>query len=470
MLIKNSEKKLLWDIMAHSGMVIDKPCGGNGTCGKCKVKASGNLSPLSEAESNILTDEEKKNGVRLACRAFAFGDVEVDFCAKEGLNGDVKTDFCISESLNSVDKCIAAIDLGTTVIEANFYLPDAKTLLKHGKMLNPQGKFGADIISRIMFSKSEEGRDILRKELFSSIRNLAGDLYDKIEYSVVTGNTAMLHFYSGLDSGSIASYPFKPETLFGSWNENVYIPRCISAYVGADTTLAILASGMLSEGPSLLVDIGTNGEMALYSGGKLYVSSTAAGPAFEGASISHGMFAVSGAINHVSADGSYKTVGGEKPKGICASGLIDAICYMLKKGIISKDGYLEKDFPINESSVFISPQDVRNFQLGKAAIRAGIETLLKKAEISANELKKLYITGALGKNANMENCQKTGLIPKIPKEKIILLSNAALKGASMILEDRNNIKITEEIAKKAEYTELSLCDEFTKNYIEYISF
>ncbi|MBE7028250.1 MAG: DUF4445 domain-containing protein [Ruminococcaceae bacterium] len=470
MLIKNSEKKLLWEVLAHSGMSIDKPCGGNGTCGKCKVKASGNLLPMSETESMLLSDEEKKNGIRLACRAFALGDVEVCGLYRKGLNDKDEAQFYCSEDLNNVDKCIAAIDLGTTVIEAKFYTPDAKKLLKHGKMINPQGKFGADVISRIMFSKNEDGKELLKNELSSAILELSGDLYEKIEYSVVAGNTAMLHFYSGLDACSIASYPFKPKTLFGSWNENVYIPRCISAYVGADTTLAILSSGMLLETPSLLVDIGTNGEIALCSGEKLYVSSAAAGPAFEGASISHGMFAINGAINHVSASGSYETVGGEPPKGICASGLIDAVCYMLNTGKISKDGYLEKEFEIDKSSVFISPQDIRNFQLGKAAIRAGIETLLDKANISAHELKRLYIAGALGKNADIENCKKIGLIPKIEKEKIILLSNAALRGASMILEDRENIKITEEIAKKGECIELSLCEEFTKKYIEYMSF
>jgi len=131
---------------------------------------------------------------------------------------------------------------------------------------------------------------------------------------------------------------------------------------------------------------------------------------------------------------------------------------------------VKKEFEIDKSSVFISPQDIRNFQLGKAAIRAGIETLLDKANISAHELKRLYIAGALGKNADIENCKKIGLIPKIEKEKIILLSNAALRGASMILEDRENIKITEEIAKKGECIELSLCEEFTKKYIEYMSF
>lgn len=465
--IKNRGKKLLSELLAENNINLDMPCGGGGVCGKCKIKAKGALSSFSDAERRLLSDAEKQNGVRLACKTFVFGDVEIDH------DYDGKFEVMQSRAFNVIneEKCIAAIDLGTTFIEAKFYSQDGKTLLKHGKIKNPQTKYGADIVSRIMFSKESDGREKLRKELFSAISELAGDFYDKIERCVIVGNTSMLHFYSGLDTSKIATYPFEPETLFGYWEKNVFLPRCISSYVGADTVAAILASDMLiRKAPSLLVDIGTNGEMALFDGEKLFVASTAAGPALEGASISYGMIAKSGAIKHIFNDGSYETVGDSAPKGICASGLIDAVSYMLKTKKISKDGYLSDEFEINKSGVFLLPKDIRNFQLAKAAIKAGIETLLNITGISVNELNKLYITGALGSNADVENCMEVGLIPKIDKNKIILLENAALCGASMILKDEKNIKISDEIARKAKHIELSLSDEFSKKYIDSLSF
>lgn len=461
MLIKNSKEQLLSEILIENGINIDKPCGGNGTCGKCKVKVRGNLSEISNSEKTFLSSKELKEGIRLACKTIAFGDVEFDFCGEED---DEKTQQAIPE------KCVAAVDLGTTVIEAQFYSKDGNRLIKHEKINNPLGKFGADIISRIMFSVEENGKEKIKEELHLAIKQLSGILYDYTERFAIVGNTAMLHFYSGLDTSKMASYPFEPESYFGIWEKNTFMPRCISAYCGADITTAILASGMLEEVPSLLVDIGTNGEMALFDGKKLYVTSTAAGPALEGASISCGMMAKSGAIKRVLNDGSYETVDGTAPKGICASGLIDAICFMLKKGIMTKDGYLEKDYEIKNSGVFISPKDVRNFQLAKASIKAGIETLLEKRGIKACELKKVYIAGALGSNTDTDNAMKAGLIPELKKNKIILLGNAALKGASMILTDENNILKTDEIARNAEYIELSLTEEFTKRYIDNISF
>lgn len=457
-------KKLLSDLLTEKGINIDKPCGGGGICGKCKIKVKGNLSPVSDSEKKLLTDEELAMGVRLACKTYVMGTFEAEtekvFCVEE-----------IIEQAGKTDEYCAAIDIGTTVIEASFFsLPDFK-LIKQSKIKNPQCEFGADVISRITFAKDDNGRKLLKAALEKAIIKLSENLSDKIKSCVITGNTTMLHLYSGIDPTPMARYPFKVPSHFGIWSENVFLPHCISAYVGADTVTAVLASGMMkADSPSLLVDIGTNGEIVLFDGKSLHCTSTAAGPALEGASISMGMFASKGAIKHVKANGDYETIENGIPEGICASGIIDAVCYMLKAGVINKDGYLENDFEIGDSGVFIMPEDIRKIQLAKAAIRAGIDTLLLKNGIKEDELKTVYIAGALGNNVDIKNCMKIGLIPDIENDRIKLICNAALEGCVMILKDKSMCEKTADIAKKAVVCELAVSDEFTKRYIECISF
>ncbi|MBR2500309.1 MAG: DUF4445 domain-containing protein, partial [Clostridia bacterium] len=373
--------------------------------------------------------------------------------------------------IDDIEVCVAAVDIGTTVVEAYFFsLPDYK-LIKKAKTKNLQKQFGADVISRVTFAKDEDAINKLKQAAEDSIKELAGSLYDKVTNWVITGNTTMLYLFEGINPESIAQYPFKTETLFGYSRENIYLPPCISAYIGADVVAAILSSNMLNEEyPSMLVDIGTNGEIALFDGEKLHCASTSAGPALEGASISMGMTALKGAICKVDKDGNFETIEKEKPTGICASGLIDAVAYMLDTGVLKEDGYLDKPFEIPESSVFITPKDIREVQLAKSAICAGIETLLSVNKIDVSKLKTLYIAGALGNNADIENCKRIGLIPKIDSKKIKLLGNAALCGAVMILKNENLKEKTEEIVSKAQICELSLSDEFTSNYINNMSF
>ena len=461
--LTSEEKTLISDLLLEKNVAIDRLCGGMGTCGKCKVKATGDLSPLCEAEKKFLSEKEINENVRLACKTYVCGKATVEVCENSGLIEETEID--------DIEVCVAAVDIGTTVVEAYFFsLPDYK-LIKKAKTKNLQKQFGADVISRVTFAKDEDAINKLKQAAEDSIKELAGSLYDKVTNWVITGNTTMLYLFEGINPESIAQYPFKTETLFGYSRENIYLPPCISAYIGADVVAAILSSNMLNEEyPSMLVDIGTNGEIALFDGEKLHCASTSAGPALEGASISMGMTALKGAICKVDKDGNFETIEKEKPTGICASGLIDAVAYMLDTGVLKEDGYLDKPFEIPESNVFITPKDIREVQLAKSAICAGIETLLSVNKIDVSKLKTLYIAGALGNNADIENCKRIGLIPKIDSKKIKLLGNAALCGAVMILKNENLKEKTEEIVSKAQICELSLSDEFTSNYINNMSF
>ncbi len=290
---------------------------------------------------------------------------------------------------------------------------------------------------------------------------------------VITGNTIMLHFLTGLNTLGIAQAPFTPESLFGMWNGRTYVPRCISSYVGADITTAVIASNMLGEKTSFLVDIGTNGEMALWHKGKLTCCSTAAGPAFEGADISHGMLATTGAINKVyiiDNTVAYETIDGAEAIGICGTGVIDAISCMLTLGIIDETGYMDNDFEIGNSGIYITNQDVRAVQLAKAAISAGIEALLSECKVSYEEIEKFYIAGGFGAFIDINSSANIGLIPKPIINKAVVLGNAAGIGAAVILQSRDMLEKSEEIAKTAAAIELADSPVFTEKYINNMYF
>ncbi len=461
------------DVLIRNGFSVTSPCGGNGRCGKCKIKAAGSLSPLSESERKHLTDAEINEGYRLACctrieggcEAYYENESDTLYGLAEGLTAETQLD-----PLTGAENCFAAaVDIGTTTVAVSiFKMPECLPIYSDC-VLNPQIKYGADVITRITYA-NDGGTENLKKAIREAAEKIFAAAGKEISVSVVTGNTTMLHFFEGLDTSRLAVFPFTPASLFGKRTENFYFPRCISAFVGADITCAVLASGMMKEREAFLVDLGTNGEMAYLKDGKLTCCSTAAGPAFEGAGISCGMTASDGAIDRVylSKDGemNYTVLGGGKAKGICGSGLIDAVACMLEMGVLDETGYLEKDFEIGDSGVCITLEDIRAVQLAKSAIRAGIETLTRDAENIGN----FYIAGGFGNYVSKRNCVKIGLIPEGMENKIIVIGNGALSGASMILKNVKCLEESEKIANAAVTAELATDPIFVNNYINYMMF
>ena len=445
-------KILLSDAMENAGIHHDKPCGGKGTCKKCMVTANGKkvLACMTYADTDTIIDYTNDWD---DIQSIVFSK-EVEFQRKPVINSGYGL----------------AVDVGTTTIAGYIYKFPEGICVKSMGLPNLQKAHGADVISRIEFAKSG-GSETLRQELFHQI-NVLSQGYDIDKY-VICGNTTMLHFITGLDSSGIAVAPFTPLSLFGEWYGNIYYPRCISSYVGADITTAIIASGMMNDKASFLVDIGTNGEMALFNNGKLLCCSTAAGPAFEGANISSGMLSVGGAINKVYIeDGKicFTTVDNKDPIGICGTGLIDAVCCMLKLGIIDDTGYLEKEFEIGDSKVYVTPADIRQLQLAKAAIRAGIDTLLNEGMLSCKDLDKFYIAGGFGSFINKESAAAIGLIPKEVLDKVTVIGNGAGAGACMLLLNSDLIIESEKIASNAETIELSGDEFFMNAYMENMMF
>lgn len=466
----------------------EKPCGGHGKCGKCKVIARGNLSEITDAEQRLLTEKELSDGVRLACLTAVLGDCEIQTLNKQEstqiVNDGVLPVFELHPTFSQYG---VAIDIGTTTLAARLY--DSKDiLLSETSRLNPQQEWGADVISRI-----EAALDGKQKPLASAIRTAVNDIIFKlaaqaniestaIDGMVITGNTVMLSLLAEESVEPFSHAPFAVKRLFGETltaetlefsnlhaNTPVYLPPCISAFVGADTTCAILATELTNQNvPTLLADIGTNGEMALQHNGKLTVCSTAAGPAFEGVGISMGMRGAEGAIDKVTiSNGKLQAhvIGNTEPKGICGSGLVDAVACMLDEEILDESGFLEDELYSIQEPVTLTQKDIRMLQLAKSAICAGLMTLMENDHLNPSDVPSLSIAGGFGNYLNMESAAKIGLLPQALAEHAKAVGNAALGGAVMLLLNKTYRTEAEVLTKNAVTLDLSSNPIFSEFYM-----
>lgn len=463
------------------------PCGGHGKCGKCKVTVRGAISPPSAEEIQHLTPTELAAGMRLSCLVRVLGECEVT-TNKDG----VKTQIVVDGALPQFDlaptfaRYGVAIDVGTTTLAATLYDASGKPLTSTSR-LNPQAKWGADVISRIEAALGGDAKALAEAircaidEMIAELAALASIAPQTIGDVVITGNTVMLSLLTEESVEPLSHAPFAATRLFGetlSANElsltslspttTVYLPPCISAFVGADTTCAILATDLLKRDNALLVDIGTNGEIALLHEGHLTVTSTAAGPAFEGFGISCGMRGTGGAIDKVTlVNGTLHphVIGGGTPKGICGSGLVDAVACMLDNEALDESGFLEEDpYPIGEG-VSLKGQDIRALQLAKSAICAGIMTLLDEQGLTPADIGTLFIAGGFGNYLNQRNAKRIGLLPNEPTMTPQAVGNAALGGAAMLLLNRDLRQVASKIASEATVLSLSTNKKFADYYM-----
>ena len=466
----------------------ERPCGGHGKCGKCKVHVCGSVSKISDTELKILSAEEIASGVRLACLTTVEGECEV-LSLKACESAEILTagDLPPFDTDPIFSNLGVAIDIGTTTLAARLYDKDAQ-LLAEASMLNPQSEWGADVISRIENALSGKADDIatsIRGALDLLIDELiknAGVTAELIDGAVITGNTVMLSLLAKESTEPLSRAPFEAKRLFGEIlnpeniglnslkkNTIIYIPPCIHAFVGADTTCAVLANRLTSfTDPVMLIDVGTNGEMALWQDSRLTVCSTAAGPAFEGVGISMGMRGSRGAIDKVYVkDGAFHThvIGEVAPVGICGSALVDAAACMLDEEILDEGGYLEDDVFTVSPPVTLNQKDIRMLQLAKSAICAGILSLLCHTSLSQCDVKTLFIAGGFGNYLNLENAAKIGLIPKKLVGVSKIAGNSALVGASMLLLRREFIEECEALVKHAAVLDLSTDKAFSDLYV-----
>lgn len=452
----------------------DSPCGGRGTCGKCKVQLSGHVSPPNDAE--------RRAGCRLACQAILLGDACAELAQERSARIETETGRLGEKKLGTYG---IAADIGTTTVVMAL-LDQNGTCVAKSACFNPQRTVAADVIGRIdaaMHGKADLLRDGIEdclSGLLSDVCAQAGISERLVEKAVLTGNTAMLYLLTGRSPASIAHAPFRSETMFGEQIDfrgiPALLPPCMDAFVGADITCALLASDMTADKKTaLLCDIGTNGEIALWKDGKLLVTSTAAGPAFEGAEISCGCGSVSGAIDRVyAANGRVyaHTIDETKAIGICGSGLVDAVGAFLETGEIDETGASDGDLLLaaNGGTVTLTQADIRALQLAKAAVRAGMDTLLRYADTSADAVDAFYLAGGFGNHLPMRSAVRIGLLPQALAGKAVLLGNAALTGAIRLLLDPSRMQDAACLAALAHPVSLGGNADFNAAFVENMLF
>ena len=463
---------------------LTMPCGGQGYCGKCRVRAKGALSKPTAVEKKKLHADRLAKGMRLACQALALGDVTITLPDAEDSRKTAAGDLAVGKAMGT--KYGFAIDLGTTGLCVMLYdLANGKQLCAK-TAANPQSRYGADVLSRIKHAMVGDAA-----ALQTAIRNALFDLCAEAHLSprlapndgdaaVLTGNTAMLYLLYGVDPTELSASPFDCKTRFGDLynasflpmrkGSKVYVPPCISAFLGADTVCAALGSDLLKDGVRLLADLGTNGEMLLRQGESFVGCSCAAGPAFEAVGLACGMAAVTGAICEVRLSGGHllcQTVGNETPKGLCGSGVLDLLACMLRRGDLQNDGTLKAGLRmyIEDTPTYITQQDVRAFQLAKSAVRTGLETLLETAGSTSAD--SLELAGSFGTALNPRSAARTGLIPPALQNVTTGVGNAAAKGAAMLLLSRDLVRTAQRIAAQTQTLSLAAQPDFNDRLCRY---
>lgn len=439
-------------VLLKNGKYVDHQCAGKGTCRKCSVIVNGQP--------------------QLSCQYVVTTDIEVILPEKNEIISETGTENVGTKTSNM---CFA-LDIGTTTLALALVSLDNKTVVDTITRTNPQKMYGADVISRIEYCR-KFSHTVLHKIIIDEINSMVASFGIEDDLPLyISGNTTMLHLFFNVDPSGMGVAPYTPaflENQIRNGNETglngisrVESLSCISAFVGADIVSGLNYIDYPKEGKySLLIDLGTNAEIALFSESEVICTSAAAGPCFEGANISCGMNASDGAIYAYSSSG-YKTIGNVSPKGICGTGLVDIVAELLCSEI-DETGYMEnEEFEIADG-VSLSQSDVRQFQLAKSAVFSAVETLLKYKKIAHNDVEKVYISGGFSAKINISNAVKTGIISKEFEEKCITINNSSLLGTVKYACGEDN---TDSVMKNARYIDLSSTDEFSNLFVENMMF
>jgi len=523
-----------------NGNVPSPACGGNGTCGKCRVRPKGDVSPPSSSEVLLLSREVLASGTRLACLCVPRGECVIDM-------QDVAEPFGIVSAYDVPPFAFrgegygVAVDIGTTTCVMDLIDLATGQVLARESFLNAQRSWGADVLSRVQASVTGHAED-LRSAILSGLGEglerllartvvTAGTVATVIpSRMVISANTAMCHFLLGLDALGLGTSPFTPEAteypdrtlaeLFGTFLFDARLSSCVvqiipgvSAFIGGDI-VAGLASLELGEA-ELFIDIGTNAEIVLSVGGKYICSSAAAGPAFEGGGISCGTGCVSGAVSAVYLEKNkfgFTLIGGARdadtpgaskqnasghdadtpgasmqeagnrgagrtvPAGLCGSGLLDLIACSLKLGLIRSDGSLspvcaDKGIFLEVAgTIILTQKDIREFQLAKAAVCAGIEVLLSQANVSAENIARVHLSGGFAQGLSEQSAIAVGLLPPSFAGRIHRAGNTSLAGAARYLADSSLFARFDGIMHKSVTVQLASDVTFNSRFVDAMNF
>lgn len=503
------ETVTILDAARRLGLHISSECGGNGTCGKCLVSVEP-LPRSSESDKTHISESDIKEGIRLACQHRIQKNTHVATslsatAAKILIDGVLSsTEWDIDTGLEN-QKGIA-VDLGTTTIVAYLLNLETGNQIGHVAALNPQIMYGEDVMSRITYAVSEDnGPEVLRdvvlrriEEVLMELVSLAKVDYQDLSRLVIVGNPAMHHLLLGLDTESLGKAPYKPAIkdslnktgeelgFFSVKRINAYFPPNIAGFVGGDTAAFILSQRLDTTDKIVLgIDVGTNGEIILSIEGELFCCSCAAGCAFEGATIKHGMRGQEGAIEHLSIFDlnkapQFTVIGNTTPKGLCGSGIVDIVAELKTTGIIRPNGRMlesnrvidlegERAYIItrpgennSEKLLIFTQNDVRQVQLAKGAILAGASILMESAGVDVTDIDMLLLAGAFGNYINPKSAMTIGLLPPVALEKVIPVGNAAGAGAKRMLLSLKERALIESVVERIKYVELMKYDNFPR--------
>lgn len=443
----------LSDVLIRAGKGVEHPCGGRGTCKKCIVTVNGK-------------DE-------LTCQYIINSDIVVSLPER----GEILSETGINETGELTENLCFALDIGTTTLALALVSQDKHTTIKVITRTNPQRAYGADVMTRIDYCRKNSVKE-LNETLISEINSMISVFnIHRIEKLYVSGNATMLHLFFGTDCSSMGVAPYIPVFLDSKTEkaenlgiigvETVESLPSIAAFVGADIVAGLNYIGMPEKGKyNLLVDLGTNAEIVLFSDESALCTSAAAGPCFEGANISCGMSATQGAIYSYSGN-EFKTVGNSPAKGICGTGLVDLIAEFIYDETIDETGLMEcEEFEIAEG-VSINQADIRQYQLAKSAVYSAIMTLIQMNNISFDDIEKMYISGGFSAKINIANAVITGLLPKELGKKCVAINNSSLLGTVKYACAKNDLSV---YIDKATYVDLSASTTFSDLFIRNMRF
>ncbi len=470
---------------------VEFPCGGRGRCKRCRVQLVEGALPISEEERSILSDQEREEGWRLACRCRVEAPVALRV---EQFRAPILVDHThfVFQPRPGLG---VAVDLGTTTLVAQLLDLETGTVLAVETALNPQGAFGSDIMHRIQFALTEDGRKqlaaIVRDALEGLVRRAvaaAGLGNAPLDLLVLVGNTAMHHLFCGLDVAPLAAVPFESESLglqeFRAdeidWklagNPQIRFLPCLGGFVGSDLLAGVLATRMHENDEiTALVDLGTNGEIVVGNAERMLCTSTAAGPAFEAGGIEMGMQATTGAIAGVTVrDGvlQCRVLGGGGARGICGSGLVDAVAAGLELGWIEPSGRFANGRKILQldGPVHLTQGDIRQLQLAKGAIAAGLKILMNRLGVAPASGLQVNLAGAFGNYVNRDSARRTGLL-EFPDESVEPVGNTALLGAKLALfASESETREISQLSARIENVSLAADSTFHRVFIDEMRF
>ncbi|MGD9138475.1 MAG: ASKHA domain-containing protein [Desulfobacterales bacterium] len=543
--IDMQSEETVMQALRRGGYEIEGPCNGQGICGKCKIRVEASTEVPQTPHRSVSEIEAREQGVRLACRMIPAHDITVhlpdDFSVDarilEGehlggieikpaavviFNNDGywmtyaggKADVILQKWEQHFSPKGLAIDVGTTTLVVTLFCLVTGKELATASSINPQTKFGHDVLSRIQKGSTAVGlaevAGVVREELNRLIRaacKQSNAATDELLDAVIGGNTTMLTLAAAIDPQSLGRLPFTVNLTGGASYAardfgldmnpagRVYVPPIVHAFIGSDITAGVLACGCLEKAkPSLFVDVGTNGEMGINSNGRFIVASTAAGPAFEGMGVSSGVRAVPGAVEAAHFDGQsidIKTIDGQPARGICGSGIIDMAAALLRAGVVDptgkmtapdlKDGLkaavaeqlqLVDNQPVFKiaDGVCFTQGDIRQVQLAKGAIRTGIDMLLTEANVTVEDLEDITLAGAFGYHLRPDSLAAIGLIPEELSRKVRFAGNTSKTGCAMMLLDASLRKYLETRVQSVEHLPLAEKISFQELFIENLNF